>query len=450
MEPTGRENSRPVDKNGTDVKEVNGTPNSAHSNCAQEADSEQGGHEPHHHEDSIQTRMVHAGEDRSQSIRPLTAPIYQTSVLAFDDPANATHRYECDDQLPNYSRDHFPNVVALEAAVADLEGAEAGYATSSGMAAISLVFMSLLSQGDHVIVADGVYCDTQVLLNRVLSRFGIEASFIDLSDLTAVEDAFKDRTRIVFAETIANPSMAVHDLRALAEKAHAHDTTLIVDNTFATPALCRPMEQGADLVVHSATKFLGGHHDLTAGVIVGHEDLIEIVRPTGFLVGAVLGSLDAWLALRGIRTLGPRMAWISSNAVRIGKFLAEHPSVASVSYPGFSGGEEGEVANRMLPTGAGGMMMFEVHGGADTANAVVRALNLIQFAPSLGGTETTICFPPFSRLGITDAQQMGGRLRLSIGLESADDLMADLHQALTGGRPQSTVHVRETAEQGVS
>ncbi len=374
--------------------------------------------------------MVHAGSDRSQPVRPLTEPIVQSSVYAFDEPPDFAHPPGGAVPQPMYSREHFPNVTALEAAVAELEGADAGYAVASGMAAIAHVLMTLLSQGDHVIIAEGSYCDTELLMHRILGRFGIETSVVSRCDHIAMERAMSDRTRLVFIETIANPSIEVCDIAGLSEICRRRGVVLVVDNTFATPALCRPIEHGADLVIHSATKFLGGHHDLTAGIIVGRGDLIEEIRPTGYLLGALLGAFDAWLALRGVRTLGPRMAWISESAQRIAGFLAAHPAVRHVSYPGLATGADAELVRTLLPDGAGGMILIHLEGGVAATEAVVRGLELIQFAPSLGGTVTTVCYPPVGRMGVYDPHLSSGQLRLSVGLEAVDDIIRDLDRAL--------------------
>lgn len=378
------------------------------------------------------TRMVHAGDDRSSPVRPLTAPIFQSSVYAFDEPPVFAHSTGASAPQPMYSREHFPNVTALESAVAELEGAEAGYAVASGMAAISHVLLTLLSQGDHVIIAEGSYCDTELLLHRVLGRFGIETSVVSRCDHIAMERAIGERTRLVFVETIANPSISVCDIAAIAGICHRRGVLLVVDNTFATPALCRPVEHGADLVIHSATKFLGGHHDLTAGIIVGRAGLIAEIRPTGYLLGALLGALDAWLALRGLRTLGPRMAWISASAQRVARHLAEHPAIRHVSYPGLATGADGDLVQALLPNGGGGMILVDLVGGVEATEAAIRQLDLIQFAPSLGGTVTTVCYPPVGRMGVYDPQLSYGQLRFSIGLEAVEDIIHDLDRALAG------------------
>lgn len=376
---------------------------------------------------SLRTRTIRAGEDRSEPVRPLSQPIFQSSAYAVDDFQMCTERLMADPPLPNYSRDHFPNVVALERAVADLEGAEEGYAVSSGMAAISLVLISLLSADDHIVIADGSYCDTETLLRRVLGRFNVHYTPVQLADPEALEVAITPRTRLIFAETIANPGMQVVDIDRIARVAHRNDALLVVDNTFATPLLCRPLEHGADIVVHSATKFLGGHHDLSAGVIVGGQGPLQTIHENGYLLGSLVGAMDAWLTLRGIRTLAPRMAWICETATQVAQMLAGHPLVAEVSFPGLADGVQQEIASRMLPDGFGGMIRFRLRDGQVAAERMLRALRMIPYAPSLGGTETTICHPPGSLpQGLND-----GSLRLSIGLESAVDVIGDLRQALS-------------------
>ena len=376
---------------------------------------------------SLRTRTIHSGEDRSEPVRPLSQPIFQSSAYAVEDFQMLTERQMADPPLPNYSRDHFPNVVALERAVADLEGAEDGYAVSSGMAAISLVLLALLSADDHIVIADGSYCDTEALLQRVLGRFNVHYTPVHLADTEALEAAITPRTRLIFAETIANPGMQVVDIDRIATIAHRNGVLLVVDNTFATPVLCRPLEHGADIVVHSATKFLGGHHDLSAGVIVGTHGTLQAIRENGYLLGSLVGAMDAWLALRGIRTLAPRMAWICETATQVAQMLSTHPLVAEVSFPGLAEGDQREIASRMLPHGYGGMIRFRLRDGQAAAEGVLRGLHMIPYAPSLGGTETTICHPPSS----LPCSYKDGCLRLSIGLESADDVIGDLQQALS-------------------
>ena len=417
---------------------------------------------------AFRTRAAHAGEDPHADVRPLSEPVAQASVYAFRDPADADARMASDPAEPTYSRDGLLNATSLERTIADLEGAEAAHATASGMAAIALVLLANLSAGDHVVVSSDVYCDVEELLTEELARFGVAATFVDTTDLAAVRGAMTPRTRIIYCETISNPALKLVDLPALAGIAREHGALLVVDNTFATPALCRPLEHGADLVIHSATKFLGGHHDLSAGVVCGRAGLVARVHRAGYLFGPTVAPLDAWLAVRGMKTLAPRMAWASETAVAVARFLDGHPAVTAVRYPGLPGYPQAELARRLLSDGAGAMLAFDVGAGAAAAEVVIRSLGSIPYALSLGGTVTTICYPPRgvptaavashpngtanghlygSINGTANGHRSGSlngagsgnaapvrrrsaTLRLSIGLESAEDLIADLEQAL--------------------
>lgn len=374
------------------------------------------------------TRAIHAGRQRKGDAWPAVTPIYQGTAFATGEAAVSTARHRSG--LPSYSRDRFPNARELEEAVAALENAEAGCATASGMAAISLVLLTLLSAGDHVVLAEGSYCDTGDVLDEVFARFGVTTTLVDIRDHAAVREALRPKTRLVLVETIANPSMTVPDLDAIAGMAREIGAFLCVDNTFATPALCRPLEHGADLVIHSATKFLGGHHDLTAGVVVGSRKLIDEVRKIAYLIGATPGAMDAWLAVRGIRSLWPRMAWIVETAGWLARELASHPRVEEVRYPALFTGEDGEVARRMLPDGCGGMLTIRVSGGDAAAEEVIRRMRLIAYVPSLGGVETSVSFPPRTLREREQARAGDGWLRFSIGLEMPEDLLADISQAL--------------------
>src|SRR5699024_9571927 len=237
-------------------------------------------------------------------------------------------------------------------------------------------------------------------------------------------------TRLVLIETIANPAIVVPDIDAVAAIAHESGALLVVDNTFATPVFCHPLDHDADLVIHSATKFLGGHHDLTAGIVIGAPELIDDVRKPADLIGATPGTMDAWLAVRGIRSLAPRMTWIAETAEHIARALADHPRVENVRYPALFTGEDADIAHRMLPDGSGGMLTIRIAGGDPSAEEVVRRLRLIPYVPSLGGVETSVSFPPRTLRERESARTGAGWLRFSIGLESPDDLLADITQAL--------------------
>lgn len=377
------------------------------------------------------TRVAHAGEDPSVPVRPLSDPIARSTVYAFDDPSVAEQRRSADPPEAAYARDGLPNVRVLERAVAELEGAEEAHAVASGMAAIALTFLAHLGAGQSIVLSRDCYCETGSLVDDELSRFGVVASFVDATDLDAVEAVLASSPRMLYVETISNPAMKLADLPRLADLAHAAGALLCVDNTFATPLLCRPLEHGADLVLHSATKFLGGHHDLMAGVVAGASHVIAPIRRCGYLFGPTLGPTDAWLALRGIRTLAARMAWVCAAAATVATFLESHPAVETVRYPGLAGGPQGDLARRLLPDGEGGMVAFDPVGGPRAADAVIRGLRLIPFAPSLGGPTTTVCYPPRNLAEVDGTGGAGSTtLRLSIGLESAADIVADLGQAL--------------------
>ncbi len=383
--------------------------------------------------ESFRTRTARAGHDGATA-RPLTQPIHQGTVYAFPDGDAAEDWFAAGGAV--YVRDGMPNVRALEAAVADLEGAEDGHAAASGMAAISLTLTTLLSTGDHLVVAADCYRDTGALVRQHLSRFGIEASFVEMADPSAIAAAITARTRLVFIETISNPGMELADLPRIAAATHRAGSLLCVDNTLATPALCRPLAHGADLVVHSAGKFLGGHHDLIAGIVVGDRGLIDRIRRAGYLFGPTLSAFDAWLALRGVKTLAPRMAWASATAAEVARMLAGHPAVARVRYPGLAVDGNG-LPRRLLPDGAGAVLAFDLVGGAPAASEFLRRLRTIPYAPSLGGTITSVSFPPRptpgGQNGSTEPRSYRcATIRLSVGLESAADVNGELSNALNG------------------
>ena len=291
------------------------------------------------------------------------------------------------------------------------------------------------------------------LLTEELARFGVDATFVELTDLAAVRAAMGPRTRIIYGETISNPAMKLVDLPALATITRANGALLVIDNTFATPVLCRPLEHGADLVIHSATKFLGGHHDLSAGVVCGRAGLVGRIHRVGYLYGPMVAPLDVWLAVRGMKTLAPRMTWASETAAAVARFLDTHPAVTSVRYPGLPGHPQAELAHRLLPDGGGAMLAFDAAAGSAAAELAIRSLTTIPYALSLGGTVTTVCYPPWAipsaeptghgnghvigsangslnGLAMSSNRRRSATLRLSIGLESAEDLIADLGQAL--------------------
>lgn len=373
----------------------------------------------------FETRAIHVGQEPDPTTGAVVVPIYQTSTYRQDEVGR--HRgYE-------YSRTGNPTRTALEECLASLENAGGCVAFSSGMAATDAV-LRLLDPGDHLILPDDVYGGTFRLVSEVLARAGLTYSTVDLTDLDAVAASFTDRTRMVWAETPSNPLLKVCDLAALAELAHDRDARLVADNTFATPYLSRPLDHGADIVVHSTTKYLGGHSDVVGGAVCSDADTVGELAFLQNAAGAVPGPFDAWLTLRGIKTLGARMDRHCENAAAVAAFLADHPLVARVRYPGRSDDPGHQLAARQM-TGFGGMVSFEVTGGEAAARRVCAATEVFFLAESLGGVESLIEHPGV----MTHASAAGSPLevpddlvRLSVGIEHVDDLISDLERALTG------------------
>jgi cystathionine gamma-synthase len=372
----------------------------------------------------FETRAIHDGQEPEATTGAVAVPIFQTSTFA--QPAVGEHRgYE-------YARTGNPTRTALQECLASLEGTERAVCFASGMAAEDAI-LRLLNPGDHVVMANDVYGGTWRLVDRVYRRYGIETTAVDLTDLDAVTASLRDETRLLWAETPSNPLLKILDLRALADLAHAHDTRLVVDNTFATPYLQRPTELGADLVVHSTTKYIGGHSDVVGGAVCTDAATAEDLSFLQNAVGAVPGPFDAWLTLRGVKTLGVRMDRHCANAAQVAAFLAEHPAVTEVLYPGLDEHPGHEVAARQMDD-FGGMLSVRVEGGRDAAIRVAERTRLFFLAESLGGVESLIEHPGImthASVAGTELEVPDDLLRLSVGIESVDDLLDDLDQALT-------------------
>lgn len=319
--------------------------------------------------------------------------------------------------------------------VSRLEGAQAGLVTASGMGAISTALLGLVRAGDRIVAQRNHYMGTTRLLSDVLARFGVTAEFVEQTDTDAFARALQTPAAVVMLESPTNPDCSLTDLAAVCALAHQKQARVIVDNTFATPLNQQPLQWGADLVVHSATKYLGGHHDLTAGVIVGSASLIETLWATQIVLGATLSPMDAWLLLRGIRTLGVRIERINASALAVARALEQHPAVAAVSYPGLESHPQHDLARRQM-RGFGGVMGVRLHADYAGTARFVASLNLARQAVSLGGVDTLIVHAAAMWAGtLSDAalQAAGiepGLVRLSIGLEHPDDLIADLHRGL--------------------
>lgn len=385
---------------------------------------------------SIDSICAAAGSDMPSVTRPLTAPIYQNSVFEIESLEQVDDIYEGRQDGFIYSRDANPNVSILERVVADLEDADDAVAFSSGMAAIGVTLLALLESGDTVLAADALYGGTNLLLRRHLTRLGISVEFVDATDLDAVENALDSEPRVILIESITNPLLSLPDVKATAELAHKRGTALVVDNTLATPVLLRPLELGADIVVHSATKSLGGHSDVTGGVAAARADIAIQIRQSNRVWGSAPDPFATWLIARGIRTLPLRVERACQNAMRAAAFLSDHPKVGAVYYPGLPGHPQHELAKSMLVGGFGGMVSYDLHGGGVATSEFVRTLDMIKFAPSLGEARTTISHPAkTSHRSLTEDERTSsgisdGLIRMSCGLESPQDIIADLEQAL--------------------
>ncbi|MEA2175393.1 MAG: hypothetical protein QOD00_2985 [Blastocatellia bacterium] len=372
------------------------------------------------------TTAIHAGQEADPTTGAVTVPIYQTSTYQQD--GLGKHKgYE-------YARTQNPTRAALERNLAALEGARFGYAFASGMAAIDAT-LRLIRAGEHVIVSDNTYGGTFRLFDKILKHYGIEFSFVDTSDVTNVEAAIKPNTKMVFIETPTNPVMIVTDMQAVSDVAHAAGARVVCDNTFMSPYLQRPLEFGVDIVVHSTTKYLNGHSDGVGGIVVLNDEKdAEWLAFVQNGAGAILSPFDSWLVLRGTKTLALRMEQHDRSGRAVAAFLEEHPKVQKIYYPGSLSHRQHDLAKRQQ-RGFGGMVAFET-GSLEAARTVLESVKLCTLAESLGGVETLISHPltmthasvlpeTRERLGITE-----GLVRISVGIEDTDDIIADLDQAL--------------------
>jgi len=372
------------------------------------------------------TKCLHAGQEPDPATGAIVTPIYQTSTYVQE--ALGQHKgFE-------YARTQNPTRSALEGNLAAIESGKAAFAFASGMAAINAV-ATLLKSGDHIVCSDNVYGGTFRLFERVLTRYGLSCTYVDTGDLEAADRAFTTATRLLFVETPSNPIMRLTDLEGAARLAHAHQARLVVDNTFASPAIQRPIELGADLVVHSTTKYLNGHSDSVGGVVIANrDDDIEWLKFVQNAAGAILGPMDAWLVLRGTKTLPLRMERHNASGLALAEFLAGHPAVRKIYYPGLPSHPQYALARRQM-RGFGGMLAFDL-GSLERARQLLNRVKLMALAESLGGVETLISHPATmthasvpadkrAALGITD-----GLVRISVGLEDLDDLKEDLKQAM--------------------
>jgi cystathionine beta-lyase/cystathionine gamma-synthase len=400
--------------------------------CSQTGD---GGayHEPMAKE-GFSTRLIHRGEDKGPP-SPLTTPIYETSTFVFDS-ADAVRRYnQGGSGTYLYSRYENPTVVAVEEKLAAVDGAEASLTFSSGMAATSTLLLAMLKAGDEVVCSAASYGGTFHLLEDLLSKFGVDRRFVTLAELCAPEKLIGERTRVVWFESPINPHLRCVDIRKIADACRARGVLSVIDNTFASPINQRPLEIGVDLSMQSATKYLNGHSDVTAGVVSGRKELVHEVEMARRKIGGVLDPQPAYALGRALKTLPVRMARHNTTGMAVASALEGHPKVKQVYYPGLASHPDHVIAKRQM-TGFGGMVCIDVHGGEEGACRVFDRLQLVKRAASLGGTESLCSLPILtSHWGYTDAELAAaevtkGMMRLSMGLEDAEDIIADLKQAL--------------------
>ncbi|NIR45664.1 MAG: aminotransferase class I/II-fold pyridoxal phosphate-dependent enzyme [Gemmatimonadetes bacterium] len=395
---------------------------------------------PKSREWGMSTRVIRSVTGGGAAMGPgggtsLTAPIWQSSTFEFHRPEEVADAATATQPETFYTRYGNPNFSAVQTALAELEGGEAALVTGSGMAAIMLVFLGMLKNGDHLVSQNCHYVGTMKALESWLPRYGIEVTMVDQTDLDAFADAMRPNTRLVMLETPTNPTLTITDLAGVMGIARDHDAFVCMDNTFATPINQRPLEHGIDLVVHSATKYLGGHSDLTAGFVVGRKELIDELWLAHIIHGGISHPFEAWLLGRGLQTLPFRVARHNSSAMAVAEFLEGHAAIERVYYPGLASHPQHELAAKQMD-GFGGMVVFELAGGFDAARDFTARLELARRAVSLGGTETlAVHAASMIHARLTPAQRAEAGIsenliRVSVGLEDPEDIVADFERAL--------------------
>ncbi|KZM44904.1 methionine gamma-lyase [Marinomonas sp. SBI22] len=385
---------------------------------------------------NIETKAIHAGRINDEQFGSLATPLYQTSTFIFENAQQGADRFAGEEEGFIYSRLGNPTTRQLEMRVAAMEGMEDAAATATGMGAVSGALLSYLQAGDHMIASKAIYGCSYALISHMLTRFGIEVTFVDMTDMDAFRQAIKANTKLVFLETPINPNMVVLDLDAISNIAKEHDLISVVDNTFLTPILQQPREFGIDIVVHSATKYLNGHGDVVAGIICGTSEMINHIKMTVLKdIGATMSPHDAWLILRGIKTLPIRMERHCRNAQSVAEFLEENKHVTKVHYPGLKSHSGNTFIGKQMKA-AGGVIAFELDTDLAGGAAFINSMKLFSIAVSLGDAESLIQHPasmthsPYTQEERLDAGISDGLIRISVGLEHEDDLIADLKQAL--------------------
>ena len=384
---------------------------------------------------ALQTSLIHAGDEHNPTTA-VSSPIFQSATFKFTDPAQIAAAMVSEAHPQFYGRYATPNTKQVEATMARLEGGEAALAQASGMAAVSLALLSFLQAGDHVVAQKTLYPTTHKLLAHKLPRLGIEATFVEQTDPDAFAAAIRPNTRLIYVESPANPTLVLTDLAAIAGLARSAGIITVADNTFATPYNQRPLSLGIDLVLHSATKYLAGHSDVVAGVVVGDSERIGRMWQQHVMLGAVLHPMEAWLLARGLKSFGLRMAQHNSSAQAVAEFLDQHPAVRQAYYPGLAAHPQRVLARRQMSGGHGGIVCFDLRGGRAAGYALLQRVRLISLAVSLGGAHSLVTHPASTISAVQSDEEivasgvMPGLVRLSVGLEDAADIIADLEQAL--------------------
>lgn len=381
------------------------------------------------------SKLIHAGADKDQ-FGSATVPIYQTSTFGFKSADDGAKCFSGENDGFIYTRVSNPTIQALERQIAILEGGFGGIATSSGMAAISTIYMGLLKQGDHMVSTNAVYGSTRVVMESYFSKFGVESTYITTSNLENIKKAIKPNTKVLYIETPTNPTMEITDLEACVALAREHSIITVVDNTFCSPYLQRPLEFGIDVVLHSMTKFINGHADVVAGMIVArNEELCTILHSAMLNMGCNMDPHQAYLVLRGVKTLAIRVERAQQNAIKVAEYLENHPKVEWVKYPGLKSHPQYKLAQKQMD-GPGAMISFELKGGFNAGKTLMDNVKLAMLAVSLGGVETLIQHPAsmtHSNLSAEAKEKAGitqGLVRFAVGIEDVEDIIADLSQAL--------------------
>ncbi|WP_042145282.1 MULTISPECIES: methionine gamma-lyase [unclassified Pseudoalteromonas] len=384
----------------------------------------------------IETKAVHAGRINDEQFGSLATPLYQTSTFVFKNAEQGRARFAGEEEGYIYTRLGNPTTRQFEQKLAVLEGMEDAAATATGMAAVSASVMANVQAGDHIIASKALYGCSFALFSHMLTKFAVEVTFVDMTKPEELDDALQDNTKIIFIETPINPNLVVIDLQMVGDFAKKHDLISICDNTFLTPILQRPVEFGFDIVIHSATKYLNGHGDVVAGIICGSNEMIEHIKLTALKdIGGTISPHDAWLILRGLKTLHIRMKAHCENAQKVAEFLEQHQMISNVYYPGLKSHQGNKYIGKQM-TAAGGVIAFEIKGNIEDGQRFIDSTKLFSIAVSLGDAESLIQHPasmthsPYTPEERAEAGISDGLIRISVGLENSDDLIEDLNMAL--------------------